>query len=120
MIDVPLKLLNKQLMKLDEHSKRVGLALKLALEELVCKPNGGGACTELFVNNPGKLRDLLLEYYEGDVESVKFLIKEMYIVPLFILAEEKSYGREDSLAELFIKDPEAFKKEVELLLEKIK
>jgi hypothetical protein len=119
-IDVPLKLLNKQLMKLDEHSKRVGLALKLALEELVCKPDGGGGCTELFVKNPGKLRDLLLEYYEGSVESVKFLIKEMYIIPLFILAEEKSYGREDSLAELFVKDPEAFKKEVGRLLEKIK
>jgi hypothetical protein len=117
---VPLRSLNKQLMKLDEHSKRVGLALKLALEELICKPNGGGGCTELFVKNPGKLRDLLLEYYEGSVESVKFLIKEMYIVPLLILAEEKSYGREDSLSELFVKDPEAFKKEVGRLLEKIR
>ena len=120
MIDVPFKLLNKQLMKLDEHSKRVGLALKLALEELVCKPNGGSGCTELFVKNPGKLKDLLLEYYEGSDESVKFLIKEMYIVPLLTLTEEKSYGREESLAELFVKDPEAFKKEVGRLLEKIK
>jgi len=119
-IDVSFKLLNEQLMRLDELSKRVGLALKLALEELVCKPNGGGGCTELFVKNPGKLRDLLLEYYEGSVESVKFLIKEMYIVPLFVLAEEKSYGRDDSLVELFIKDPEAFKREVGRLVEKIK
>jgi len=117
---LPLKLIDRRLMKLDEHSKRVGLALKLALEELVCKPNGGDGCTKLFVNNPGRLRDLLLEFYEGSAESVKFLVKEMYIIPLFILAEEKSYGREDSLAELFIKNPEAFKKEIRSLLEKIR
>ncbi|WP_448579225.1 hypothetical protein [Thermosphaera sp.] len=116
---LPLKIVDKRLEKLEEHSKRVGLALRHVLEEFVCKATGGSGCTELLVNNPGKLRDLLVNYYEGDTDSVKFIIKEMYLVPLFILADEKSHGREEYLAELFIKNPEAFKNEVKLLLEKI-
>jgi len=117
---LPLKTFDKRLKKLEEQSKRIGLALRHVLEEFVCRANAGTGCTDLFDSNPGKLRDLLREYYEGNINTVKFLVREMYIVPLLILADEESSGKEEFLTELFIKDPDAFKKEVELLLEKIK
>ncbi|MEM0378585.1 MAG: hypothetical protein QXP68_03865 [Thermosphaera sp.] len=108
------------LRKVDYHSKRIGLALRLALEEFVCKGRARIGCIELFFTNPRLFKDLLLEYYEGSIESVKFIVKEMIIIPVFMVLGENPYGKEEELSDLFIENPERARDEMAELLRKVK
>ncbi|MEM4436732.1 MAG: hypothetical protein QXO22_07280 [Thermosphaera sp.] len=104
--------------KVDYYSKRVGLALRLALEEFVCKGRARIGCIELFFTNPKLFKDLLLQYYEGSIESVKLVVKEMIIIPVFMVLGENPYGKEEELSDLFIINPDRARDEIVELLRK--
>lgn len=74
----------------------------------VCKKQFNEDCISLFIDNPDKLREILMMY--NDINTTKFVVKNLFLKPLL-----KKLGKEELLEELanyFINDMEKFKEEI--------
>lgn len=76
--------------------------------EINCRRLYGRSCIDLFLDEPGKLRDVLLGRYSSDATSVYFVVKYLFLRPL--LVERNRLDLEEELATSFLSDPERFKR----------
>lgn len=76
--------------------------------EINCRRLYGKSCTDLFLDEPGKLRDVLLSRYSNDMSSVYFVVKYLFLRP--ILVERNRLDLEEELATSFLNDPDKFKR----------
>ena len=75
----------------------------------ICIKHYSKNCVELFIEEPEKLRDLLLKY--NDTPTAKFIIKHLFIQPTV-----RGAGKEnclETLSQLFIEDTKKFKEELQ-------
>lgn len=101
----------RALKAIEEHMSLVAPEFLKALNR-VCLKSYGSECASLLLEEPARLRDLLLQY--NDERTTKFVVKNLFLRPLL-----KPLGAEDlaeRLAEDFIRDASRFRSELRELL----
>jgi hypothetical protein len=86
----------------------------LDILELHCRKMFGRGCTDLFLDEPEKLREVLLAKYNGDADSAYFAIKYLFLRA--VLTALNMLELEEELAQNFLKNPLLFKEKLHRIL----
>ncbi len=106
------KQINRVINIIREYANKISPGLYATLE-LICKNASGKDCVELFLENPNRLRDILLKH--GDPYLVRFIVKHILLKPILL-----SIGLEElenKLYDLFANNPLEFKSKIKELLQ---
>jgi len=75
--------------------------------EAHCRRLFGRSCVDLLLDEPDKLREVLMRKYANDVNPVYFAIKYLFLRP--ILIEVNKLDIEEELATTLLNNPQQFK-----------
>jgi hypothetical protein len=82
--------------------------------DIICKKLLGRGCADLFVDEPDKLRYILVDKLSNDIHTVYFIIKYLFLRPILIKLDKLDV--EEELTSLFIQNPEKFKEKLNHVL----
>jgi hypothetical protein len=82
--------------------------------DMHCRKMFGRGCIDLFIEEPEKLREVLMNKYSNDVHPVYFAIKYLFLRP--ILLELNKLDVEEELATLFLQNPQKFRERLRQIL----
>ncbi|MCC6046549.1 MAG: hypothetical protein LM572_07170 [Ignisphaera sp.] len=82
--------------------------------EAQCRKMFGKGCVDLLLDEPDKLRAVLMNKYGGDVTSTYFAVKHLFLRPL--LMEVNKLDVEEELATCLLNNPQKFKEKLKQVL----
>jgi len=82
--------------------------------DIFCRKFSGKSCIDLLIDEPDKLRDVLVNKLGNDIYTTYFIIKYLFLRP--ILIELDRLDVEEELATLFIQNPEKFREKLKQIL----
>jgi hypothetical protein len=82
--------------------------------DVLCRKLFSRSCVDLLIEEPEKLREILMNKHSNDVHPVYFVVKYLFLRP--ILIELDRLDAEEELATLFMQNPGKFREKLKQVL----